>query len=147
MEEQIASLVELRKSVKRAEHESNYCESYRNSAYSCKLKYADLIRILLKQDEYEINRCDNTAENIGQDRVKLEIAYTACLQRSLFGISREHQDNSHYRQSDNNEIQDKFRCWPFTVAHMLIINWSVFFFVPETVILGTNLCTFLQFCF
>lgn len=110
MEEQIASFIKLRISVKRAEHESNYRKSYRNSANSCKFKHADLIRIFLKQDEYEINCCDYTAENIGQDRIKLEISYAACLQRSLFGISCDHQDNSHYRQSDNNEIQDKFRC-------------------------------------
>ena len=110
MEEQIASFIKLRISVKRAEHESNHREGYRDPAHSCKLKYTDLIRIFLNQDEYEINRCDKTAENIGQDRVKLEIAYAACLQCSLFGIARKHKYNSHYRQSGNNEIQDKFRC-------------------------------------
>ena len=110
MEEQITPLIELRISVKRAEHESNHRKGYRDPAYSCKLKHTDLIRIFLKKDEYEINCCDKAAENIGQDSVKLEIAYSACLQRSLFGIAREHKYNSHYRQSGNNEIQDKFRC-------------------------------------
>ena len=109
MEEQIAPFKELRKTIKRTEHESNHRKGYRDPAHSCKLKHTDLIRIFLKKDEYKINCCDKAAENIGQDSIKLEIAYAACLQRSLFGIAREHQYYSHYRQPGNNEIKYKFK--------------------------------------
>lgn len=140
MKEQISSLIELRISVKGTEHECDYGKGYGYSANSRKLKNCHLISILFSCEKHKIYQSDQSAEHICQHRIKLEVAYAACLQSSLSVLSGEHKYNSRYRQSDNNEIKDKFRCRLFTVAHKLIINRSVLFFVPETVIHGTNLC-------
>ena len=73
MEEQIAPLIELQKSVKRSEHECNDSEGYRYAADGRKLKCRHLPYVLFREKADKKNERNYSAEDIRQYSIEFEI--------------------------------------------------------------------------
>ena len=109
MEKQISSFVELRKSVKRTEHECNNGKCYRNSAHGSKLDSAKLFRIFFETLENQKYCCNDSAKDIRKNSVKLEILQSRCLQSAFLRLTGDHENNAGYRKDDHYKIQYDFR--------------------------------------
>ena len=108
MEEQISPFIELRISVKRAEHKCNNRKGYSNSANGGKFQHGHLISILFKQNKRSVYESNDAAKNIGKNCIELEVLYSGSLQCTFFRLSGEHENDTHYREDDNDDIQYYF---------------------------------------
>ena len=125
MEEQVASLIELRVSVQRPEKERHHSKRYRHTANGGELERTQLGRVPARKDENNIYKRYDPAKDVRQDGIELEVFQAFCLKGTGLGRGRKHEYDPDYRKTDDDQIKYYLR---------LVID----LFIHEIIILRTN---------